>query len=150
MRAGEGGSRRSRTAHSPVASGTGGGCASRSEAPQELPRFPFVSTHLFVNAGGTVMNAPVSAAAIVVISAAAAQTITASARCGAKLLLVSVLLFIAAPGCTQTAVQREQCRYWNTVTDRLAFNRGLPRQHIEAETRTTTTTITTKRTASDK
>ncbi len=59
----------------------------------------------------------------------------------------AVALLLATSGCTQTALQREQCRYWNTVTDRLDFNRGTPRRQV-VEVRTRTTEI--RRTATDK
>ena len=64
---------------------------------------------------------------------------------GALLLrpLGMLLLFLAVTGCTQTRYQSAQSRYWDAVTERLDFNRGLPRQRIETEevqiTRATTT-----------
>jgi hypothetical protein len=58
----------------------------------------------------------------------------------------ALLLALFATGCTQTELQRAECRYWTAVTDNLSFNHGLPRQQIAVETRTRTTeTIQTVR-----
>jgi hypothetical protein len=64
---------------------------------------------------------------------------------GASLLLLLALLALqlSGTGCTQTRYQSAQSRYWDAVTERLDFNRGLPRQRIVTEEVTTTQTVQT-------
>lgn len=71
-------------------------------------------------------------------------------------VFASLGLLLFATGCSHTesttALQREQDRYWNAVTDNLTFNRGTPRLGTVVEVRTTRTTTTTQRvrTVTDK